>query len=249
MTNNNHIEGNGILQVLDVRIKIVFTLFFSVAVATSKNLVAVYIGLLFLMIILFSSHISFKEVGKRLAVVEGLLLMVVLLLPFSVQGKVCFCIWGICATTEGVRYAILIFLRSSTVILCNILFLCTSDIFTVAHGLHHLGLPSKLAKILFFTARYVDVVSREYHRMRKAMKARAFKPSTNVHTYRSYAYLIGMLLIRSHERAERIYKAMLCRGFSDTIPVYKHFQLQKVDNIFVTLGLPYLVILCIIAWK
>ncbi len=249
MTGNNYIEGKSLLHLLDIRVKIVFTLLFSVVIATAKNLQAIYIGILFLGAILLISRISIRDVAKCLIPAESLLLMVVLLLPFSVPGRECFCIWGLCATVEGLKYALLIFLRSSTVIFCNILFLSTSDIFTIAHGLHHLGIPSKLVKILFFAARYIDVVLKEYNRMKKAMKARAFKPGTNIHTYKSYAYLTGMLLVKSHERAERIYKAMLCRGFSNTIPVYRHFQIHNIDKAFAILGLFYLVVLLSVAWR
>jgi len=66
-----------------------------------------------------------------------------------------------------------------------------------------------------------------------AMKVRAFKPTTNVHTYRSYAYLIGMLVLKSYEHSEKIYQAMLCRGFKGKFPLLDHFtRLTKKDLIF-----------------
>ena len=45
------------------------------------------------------------------------------------------------------------------------------------------------------------------------MKIRGFVPSTSIHCYKSYAYLIGMLFIRASARADRVYRAMRCRGF------------------------------------
>jgi len=64
------------------------------------------------------------------------------------------------------------------------------------------------------------------------MLIRCFKPGTNMHTYRTYAYLVGMLIVRSYERSQRIYQAMLCRGFSGRFPVVSHFRLGKGDVVF-----------------
>ncbi len=64
------------------------------------------------------------------------------------------------------------------------------------------------------------------------MIIRSFKPGTNLHTYKSYAYLVGMLIVSSYERAQRIYNAMLCRGFTGKFPVIDHFSLRKSDIMF-----------------
>lgn len=40
------------------------------------------------------------------------------------------------------------------------------------------------------------------------------------------------MLIKSYERAEEIYRAMLCRGFQGFFPLFEHFQIRKSDIIF-----------------
>lgn len=75
-------------------------------------------------------------------------------------------------------------------------------------------MPDGLVHLILFTVRYVDVLDQEQHRLRTAMKARGFRPTTSWHTYRSVGYLVGMMLVRALERSERIQKAMKCRGFS-----------------------------------
>ena len=42
-------------------------------------------------------------------------------------------------------------------------------------------------------------------------------------------YLIGMLLVKSFDRADRIRKAMLCRGFHGEYYLLSHFELHTVD--------------------
>ena len=68
--------------------------------------------------------------------------------------------------------------------------------------------------------------------MRKAMQARGFKPTTNTHTYRSYAWLVGMLLVKSWDRAERVNDAMRCRGFRGRFYSLTEFTAKPTDTIF-----------------
>ena len=82
----------------------------------------------------------------------------------------------------------------------------------LGHALGHLHVPRKLAHLLLFTVRYLDVLDREYRRLRAAMKVRSFRPRMSLHTYRAYGYLVGMLLVRSFDRSERMLAAMKCRG-------------------------------------
>lgn len=84
---------------------------------------------------------------------------------------------------------------------------------SVGRGLRTLRVPASLCQLLLFALRYTHLIADEYGRLASAMRIRAFRPRCNLHTYRSYAYLVGMLLVRSWERAERVYNAMLCRGF------------------------------------
>jgi cobalt/nickel transport system permease protein len=64
------------------------------------------------------------------------------------------------------------------------------------------------------------------------MRARCFRPGVNLHSYRSYAQLMGMLLVRSLDRAERVGEAMLCRGYAGKLPVFDHFSPQRRDLLF-----------------
>ena len=45
-------------------------------------------------------------------------------------------------------------------------------------------------------------------------------------------YMVGGLFIRTFERAERIYSAMVLRGFSGEIPCVKRFRLSYRDFLF-----------------
>jgi cobalt/nickel transport system permease protein len=76
------------------------------------------------------------------------------------------------------------------------------------------------------------VLHDEYTTLKRAIHIRAFRPGTNMHTYKTYAYLVGMLIVRSYDHSQRIYQAMLCRGFTGRFPIIMHFHMHMRDYLF-----------------
>jgi cobalt/nickel transport system permease protein len=62
------------------------------------------------------------------------------------------------------------------------------------------------------------------------MRARAFVARADRHTWRSFGWLIGMLLVRSFERSERIVAAMKCRGFDGRFHLIDQFAWRPGDT-------------------
>jgi len=139
-------------------------------------------------------------------------------------------------------------LKANAVVLALVALLGSLDISTLGHALSHLRLPDKLIHLMLFTVRYIDVLSREGQRLRAAMKVRAFRPRMNWHTYRACGYLVGMLLVRSHERSERIVAAMKCRGFQGRFYLLDHFQFSPCDLWFSLAAAIGLVLLGLAEW-
>jgi cobalt/nickel transport system permease protein len=65
--------------------------------------------------------------------------------------------------------------------------------------------------------RYADVVTGEMRRMAIARASRGHDPRW-LWQVRAVAGSAGALFIRSYERGERVYTAMLARGFSGALP-------------------------------
>ena len=84
-------------------------------------------------------------------------------------------------------------------------------------ALRKLGLPRILVAILAFMYRYIFVVFDELQRMREARRSRTFGRRGTLAAWKSNGQLIGMLLIRSMDRAERVHGAMCARGFDGEI--------------------------------
>jgi cobalt/nickel transport system permease protein len=226
---DNFASGDSLLHRLDPRIKIVVALLFSVIVAIADRSLCLATAVCFSLVLLLVARLPLREVLLRLLAVNAFILFLWLFLPFTYGGEKLFSIGPLTATREGIIYALLITVKSNTIVVALIALLATTPIITLGHALGHLYVPSKLIHLLFFTVRYLQVLHLEYDRLRAAMRIRAFRPGTNLHTYRSLAYLIGMLLIKSFDRADRIRKAMLCRGFHGEFYLLSHFELQRID--------------------
>nr|WP_269434977.1 energy-coupling factor transporter transmembrane component T [Desulfosarcina ovata] len=110
-------------------------------------------------------------------------------------------------------------------------------------------LPDKLVHMLLITYRYLFVLEQEYQRLVRAMKIRNFRPATTLHTYRTYAYLVGMFFVRASERAKRVHSAMICRGFNGRFISLRVFPPNPHNRVFAIATLFTLVLLVGLAWR
>ncbi len=225
-------EGNSFFHRLDPRVKFITVIPYIFVIAVMQGTKGPFSALMISLLIIALSRISFKKLIGRLIVVNTFILVLWIFLPFSYPGDTVFHIGSLKATREGFLYVLSITLKANAIVLATIAILGTSEVFSLAHALVHLKFPRKLVYLFFFFYRYISVLHDEYSKMRRALTIRAFRAKTNLHTYRTYAYLVGMLIVRSFDHSQRIYKAMLCRGFTGTFPIISHFALKRIDIIF-----------------
>lgn len=225
-------EGGSFFHRLDPRVKFIAFIPFAFTVAMMNGIESLLAGLLVSALMAVTAGLDLRKLLSRLIVVNIPIALLWLFLPFTYPGEGIFNIGAFAATREGIIYAFSITLKANVIAIATIALLGTSEIFSLAHALVHLKAPVKLVYLFFFFYRYISVIHAEYLRLRKAMKVRCFKPKTDMHTYRMLANLTGMLIVRSYERSQRIYNAMLCRGFRGTFPVTSHFKLKGSDVAF-----------------
>lgn len=221
--------GDSFVHNLDPRVKIVSAFVFSTVVALNHWISAAAVAIVFPVSLIVAARIDIRRVLSRLAVVNSFIVFLWFFLPFTFPGEVIWSLGPLEIHREGLLYALLITLKSNAIILMVIALLGTSPVFNLVHALSHMGFPDKLVHIFFFCFRYIHVIHEEYHRLVKAMKIRGFQPRSNIHTYRAYAYLVGMILVRSFDRSKRILAAMKCRGFNGKFYILHHYEMKKCD--------------------
>ena len=107
-------------------------------------------------------------------------------------------------------------------------------------GLERIGLPRVFAVQLLFLYRYLFVVADEGLRMRRGMELRA--AGSRAPGLRVYGSLLGHLLLRSLDRAHRIYAAMLARGFDGRIRTLQESKVHPADVLFTTGWIAFFVV-------
>jgi cobalt/nickel transport system permease protein len=234
---------------IDPRARLLTAVVLSTVTVVAGRLETIGVALVAALVATLVSRQSPKVVAKRLLPLNVLMLLLVLLLPLSTPGETLFQLGPMRFSCEGLRLAIAIAMKGNAVLLWLVALLGTMDPITLGHALSHLRVPDKLTPLLLFTVRYLDVLHREYLRLRAAMKARGFRPRLDRHTCRSIGYLVGMLLVRSFDRAERILAAMKCRGFRGHFFILDHFAFGRRDATFCMAATALAVFLLAMEWK
>ena len=183
-----------------------------------------------------------------LAVANIFILILWLALPLTFKGESLCSIGPFAFTKEGLLASARITLKSNAILLSLMAIISTMSIATLGHAMNRLEFPNKIVSLLLITYRYIFVMKQEYERLLRAAKARGFKPKTNMHTYRTYAYLVGMLLVRAVERAERVHKAMICRGFRGRFYSLHKFSMSPLDWVWSIVFGVLLTVMELIEW-
>jgi cobalt/nickel transport system permease protein len=172
----------------------------------------------------------------RLRTVNVFVAVFLLIAPWGSGGRALLTVGGLEYGFGGLQDAVLIGLRLNALVLAATALLGTMELTTLGHALGRLHVPAGLVHLLMFTVRYVDLLHHEHERLRRAMRARAFRPRPNGHTLRTLGHLVGMLLVRAFDRSERVLAAMKCRGFQGRLPALHEMNWSPLDGRFAVAG-------------
>jgi len=98
-------------------------------------------------------------------------------------------------------------------------------------GLEQLRVPLVLIMILSFMYRYIFVLTDDIMRMKQARDSRNFGGS-RMWQLKTLGNMIGTLFVRSYERGERVYSAMLARGYDGQTKTLRKLRLNTADFTF-----------------
>ena len=241
--------GDSPIHRLDPRIRLVSAAAYSFVVALCGEFPVLVVALVLSTALATVARLSFAEVFKRLVVVNGLVFFLWLVIPFTFPGDTLFRIGPLSGSRQAIALAAQITLKSNAIVLAFMALVASMPLSTLGHALHRLRVPDKIVHLLLMTYRYIFVLEQEYQRLMRAVRVRGFRPRTNLHTYRTYAYVVGMLFVKAGERAERVQQAMLCRGFRRKFYCLQEFRAGSAGWIFASLMTAALLILIALEWR
>ena len=193
-----------------------------------------------ILLLILSSRVTLAVLFQRVAVEFVFIGVVILGTLFQDQGDVLWS-WGyLRITSEGLTALGSVALKSFlSLVIVNILVLTTS-VSHLLQALITLKTPWLLVAIMASMIRYLSVLVDEFTSMRRAALSRNLMSSPGWQRL-VVGNMIGSLFIRTYERGDRIYHAMLSRGYTGTPTVLKVPKMTKVDKFIVILTVIFLV--------
>ncbi len=232
MFNETFAIGDSVIHHIDPRFKVVAAVVFSSLVAVSYRFPTLLAALFAAISLTLAAHLNLKAVARRLLVVVVFLVLLWILLPLTFEGNALTRIGPLTVSRPGVILAAQISLKSVAILLAFIALITSMNFTTFGHALDRLHLSGKFVHLLLMTYRYIFVIEQEYQRMLRAAKIRGFRPRASLHTYKTFAYFVAMLFVRAASRADRVYRAMRCRGFNGRLYCLADFPPQMTNWVF-----------------
>jgi cobalt/nickel transport system permease protein len=217
-------HGHSLLHDLDPRIKVVVTVAFILSNALLPDGAWLAFGLAWLFILTanYLSGLGLWFTFKRSFIALPFALAAVTVL-FTIPGEPVASLnvlrWNLVVTNAGLLRFISIVTRSWLSVQVAILLVAVTEFPKIIHALNHLRVPAVLTTIISFLYRYLFVLTDEVMRIMRARQSRSaaaagIKAGGSVMwRARTAGNMAGQLFLRSYERSDRIYNAMLSRGY------------------------------------
>jgi len=139
-----------------------------------------------------------------------------LLLPFFGGGERVDAL-GMSLSIEGLWGAWNILAKATIGLMASMVVASTTTMAEFLIGFDRLHVPRAFTSIASFMVRYMDVIADETRRMRIARLSRAYDARW-LWQAKAIGQTAGALFIRSFERGERVYLAMVSRGYVGLMP-------------------------------
>lgn len=231
-------DRNSPIHRLDPRSKLVATLAFIIAVVLTPSGSWLVYGLYLVIIatLIALSRVPPTYILKRSLVIIPFVLLVAIFIPFFKEGEVAgsynLWLWQVSVTHSGLQILWNILAKAWLSILSLILLTSTTKFKSLLKGLEQLRMPRVIVMLLSFMYRYIFLLTDEVMRMMQARDSRSFG-SRRMRQIRTIGNMIGTLFIRSYERGERVYAAMMARGFDGHSRTLERLHFSRVDAYFI----------------
>ncbi|PKQ38247.1 MAG: cobalt ECF transporter T component CbiQ [Actinobacteria bacterium HGW-Actinobacteria-1] len=216
---------------LDPRAKVVTTLVFIVCVVSfgKYSVLPLLPFALFPIVLASEGGLTLELIGKRLLIAAPFAVFVGIFNPL-IDREVVTRVAGLAISGGWVSYASIL-VRFVLTVSAALVLIATTRFNDIVLALERLGMPEVLATQLLLLYRYIFVLAEEAMRMSRARTLRSFDGRGM--GMRVYVQMLGQLLLRTFARAERIYAAMLGRGFDGHVRSPRRLSFSAGDAVFI----------------
>lgn len=207
-----------IIHAWDPRARILSLMLLIASIATLQSINLAILGLVVSLGFLMVSRIPLQHAIGNMRWPVAFLLPFLFILPFSVRSDAVLSISFVTISLRGTVLGAMIFLKGLAAVILAQVMLGGSSFTTNAMALKDLGMPDSLVQIFIFSYRYIDLLGQELQSTFRSLSSRGFERRPGRRTAIVYGNAFAALLLRSHERSERMLQSMLSRGYSGHLP-------------------------------
>lgn len=212
-----HLDHDSLVHRLPPQVKIAAVLLYTIiVVVTPRDEFLAFAGYAVLIVVVTAiARVPAGWLAKR-ATIELPFVLLAVALPFAGHGE--RVTWlGMSLSVDGLYGAWNIFAKGTLGVLASLLLAATTTARDLLLGLDRLRCPRVFTQIATFMLRYMDILADDARRMRVARLSRGYDPRF-LWQVKAFAVSVGALFLRAFERGERVYLAMLSRGYTGRLP-------------------------------
>ena len=217
--------------------KLLTTLAFSVIVTSfpKYEVTGLFPLLLYPIALITLGKLPYLHLARRLLLIAPFVGFLSIFNPILDQSL--FAVFGPFSITGGWISFLSITIKLVLTVTSALILVATTGMNSICAALLQIGMPKPVVIQILLMYRYLHVLLEEFLRTVQAYQLRSFT-AKGIH-YRAWGSLLGQLLLRSIARAQRIYQAMLCRGFNGKIPLHSAASWTKSDQAYLLLWLAF----------
>lgn len=185
------------------------------------------------------SRLSPLHLIKRSLVIIPFVLVISLFLPFYRGGETMgkLPLLGLEIGRQGVLTLLTVMVKAWLSVMALSWLALTTEFPQLLRGLQSFGLPRTLVSLISFMFRYLFIIGEEARALLRARDSRYFG-GFNLRQVKALGYMAGSLFLRSYERGERVYQAMLARGFDGEVRTLASLRWGRRENFSLLFFLP-----------
>ncbi|NJN97321.1 MAG: cobalt ECF transporter T component CbiQ [Anaerolineales bacterium] len=178
------------------------------------------------------SKLPLPFLGERLRYPGMFLLVVAVFLPLFSGQTILVSFGPVALRWEGFLAMLVVVTKFISILTLSIVLFGTAPFLTSIKAIRAIGLPSLLADMMLLSYRYLFEIGEDLHKMQVAMRLRGFQlHGFSRRTLETLTALAGTILVRSYERSDRVYRAMILRGYGQARPAYDEFKATPLDRL------------------
>jgi len=226
-------QQNSIINKIHPLVKLIVTIVYIVFILSfDKHAISQLVPFVFYLVIIITlNDIPISMILKVLLFSSPFILGIGILNPIFDQ-TIMINIHGINISSGWISFFSLL-LKYIFTILASVLLIATTSISDIAYALNILKIPKIFILQLLLLYRYITLIIEEVIRVLTAYNLR-----TQNHKgveFKAWGSLVGNVLLRSFDRSQRVYSAMVLRGFSISNIALRKIQFSKSDFIYLFL--------------